>query len=128
MVDRSIQLPQHKFRQPVLDELAKTDLEWTRVHNGYFVDYFGAPHLESHLQPVSFGIDMANKAAGIPGTGNDVMCFTYTKDLAKFVVAALDLPKWDEAMFCYGDKITWNEFLKIAEEVRGQSTHLEILS
>lgn len=71
------------------------------------------------MTPIAFAVDMANKAAGIPGTGNDVMAFTYTKDVAKFVVAALDLPKWEEASFCYGEKITWNEFLKIAEEVRG---------
>lgn len=117
---RSAQLPQHEFRLTVMNELRKLDLEWTRIHNGYFLDYFGIPHIESYMTPVAFGIDVANKAAAIPGTGDDRMAFTYTKDVAKFVVAALDLPKWDEALFCYGDKVTWNEFLSIAEEVRGR--------
>ncbi|ETI25726.1 hypothetical protein G647_02500 [Cladophialophora carrionii CBS 160.54] len=117
--DRSIQLPQHESRLAVIAELQKTDLEWTRIHNGYFLDYFGMPHVESHMTPVAFTVDMANKAAAIPGTGDDVVAFTYTRDLAKFVVAALDLPVWDEAMFCYGDKMTWNEFLRVAEEMRG---------
>jgi hypothetical protein len=117
--NRDFQLPQHEFREAVMNELRKTDLEWTRIHNGYFLDYFGMPHIESHMTPVAFGIDVANKAAAIPGTGEDVMSFTYTKDVAKFVVAALDLPKWDEALYCYGDKTTWNELLSIAEEVRG---------
>ncbi|KEF62390.1 uncharacterized protein A1O9_00362 [Exophiala aquamarina CBS 119918] len=117
--EKHLQLPQHEGRLAVLDELRKTDLEWTRVHNGFFLDYFGIPHVASYLVPLAFGIDMANKAAAIPGTGNDKMAFTYTTDVAKFVVAALDLPKWDEALFCYGDKATWNEFLRIAEEVRG---------
>jgi nucleoside-diphosphate-sugar epimerase len=113
-------LPQHEFRLATIAELKKTDLEWTRIHNGYFLDYYGIPHIESHMMPVVFGVDMANKAAAIPGTGNDTVSFTYTKDLAKFVVAALDLPKWDESLFCYGDKATWNELLSIAEEMRGQ--------
>ncbi|KAJ9614099.1 hypothetical protein H2200_002235 [Cladophialophora chaetospira] len=117
--DKKYWLPQHEFRLSVIAELKKTDLDWTRIHNGYFLDYFGIPHIESHMTPVAFGVDMANKAAAIPGTGNDVLAFTYTKDVAKFVVAALDLPKWDEALYCYGDKTTWNEFLSIAEEVRG---------
>ncbi|EXJ57237.1 hypothetical protein A1O7_07584 [Cladophialophora yegresii CBS 114405] len=116
-----MQLPQHEARLAVIAELQKTDLEWTRIHNGYFLDYFGVPHVESHMTPVAFTVDMANKAAAIPGTGDDVVAFTYTRDLAKFVVAALDLPasSWDEAMFCYGDKVTWNEFLRVAEEMRG---------
>ncbi|KAK5057873.1 hypothetical protein LTR84_011874 [Exophiala bonariae] len=117
--EKDLQLPQHEFREAVMNELRKTDLEWTRIHNGYFLDYFGMPHVESHMTPVAFGIDVANKAAAIPGTGEDIMSFTYTKDVAKFVVAALDLPKWDEALYCYGDKTTWNELLSIAEEVRG---------
>jgi len=113
-------LPQHELRLATIAELQKTDLEWTRIHSGYFLDYYGIPHIESHMMPVVFGVDMANKAAAIPGTGNDTVSFTYTKDLAKFVVAALDLPKWDESLFCYGDKATWNELLSIAEEMRGQ--------
>ncbi len=72
------------------------------------------------MMPIVFGVDMANKAAAIPCTGNDTVSFTYTEDLAKFVVAALDLPKWDESLFCYGDRATWNELLSIAEETRGQ--------
>lgn len=117
--EKSLQLPQHEFRLATIAELQKTDLEWTRVHNGDFLDYFGMPYIETHMMPFVFTIDMANKAAAIPGTGNDIVSFTYSKDLAKFVVAALDLPEWDESMFCYGDKATWNEFLSIAEEVRG---------
>lgn len=113
-------MPQHELRLATIAELQKTDLEWTRIHSGYFLDYYGIPHIESHMMPVVFGVDMANKAAAIPGTGNDTVSFTYTKDLAKFVIAALDLPKWDESLFCYGDKATWNELLSIAEEMRGQ--------
>lgn len=40
-----------------------------------------------------FSIDIANKVAAIPGIGNDTVSFTYTKDLAKFIVTVLDFPK-----------------------------------
>jgi hypothetical protein len=99
--------------------LEKTDLEWTQFQNGYFMDYYGMPYVESNLKPLTFVLDIAHKAASIPGTGNETMTFTYTKDLAKFVVAALDLQNWTYPMVCYSDKSTWNKAVKLAEEYRG---------
>lgn len=99
--------------------LENTDLEWTQFQNGYFMDYYGMPYVESNLKPLTFVLDVAHKAASIPGTGDETMTFTYTKDLAKFVVAALDLPKWTYPMVCYSDKSTWNKAVKLAEGYRG---------
>lgn len=102
-------------------ELRGTELEWTRFHNGYFLDYYGPPSsLKSYMTRVAWAVDVASKKAGIPVTGDEPMTFTYTFDVAKFAVAALDLPKWDELTYCYGDKLTWNEFLGLAEEARGK--------
>lgn len=70
--------------------------------------------------PMTFVVDIANKVAAIPGTGNDIVSFTYTFDVAKFVVKLLDLPKWEETTYVYGDKATLNELVKIAEEARGK--------
>ncbi|KAF4341686.1 hypothetical protein FBEOM_4359 [Fusarium beomiforme] len=106
-------------RGRTLVELRTTSLEWTRFNNGFFLDYYGPPSFKSYMNRVAWAIDIANKKAGIPGTGNEPMTFTYTFDVAKFVVAALDMPKWDELMYCYGEKTTWNQFLKQAEEARG---------
>lgn len=92
-----------------------------RFDNGYFLDYYGPPSLKSYMNRVTFVVDVANKKAGIPGTGNEPMTFTYTYDVAKFVVAALDLPKWEEVTYCYGEKTTWNEFVKQAEEATGKT-------
>lgn len=102
-----------------IDELRKTDLQWTVFLNGIFLDYFGWPHLRSHLKPNTFAIDIANKAAAIPGDGTVPVTFTYTFDVARFVVAALDLDEWPEESRMAGDVMTWNEFLKLAEEARG---------
>lgn len=48
-----------------------------------------------------------------------MMTFTYTKDVAKFVVEALSLPTWGRNTYVIGDKMTWEEFVKVAEEARG---------
>ncbi|PCD25992.1 hypothetical protein AU210_012426 [Fusarium oxysporum f. sp. radicis-cucumerinum] len=112
--------PVGKARGRTLATLRTTDLEWTRFDNGFFLDYYGPPSLlKSYMNRVAWAVDIVNKKAGIPGTGNEPMTFTYTFDVAKFVIATLDLPKWDELMYCYGEKTTWNEFLKQAEEVTG---------
>ncbi|KAI9663877.1 MAG: hypothetical protein M1821_007367 [Bathelium mastoideum] len=118
-VDESLRIPFQTFRIATIKTLEKTDLEWTQFQNGYFLDFYGMPYVESNLRPLTFVLDIANKAASIPGTGNEQMTFTYTKDLAKFVVAALGLPKWTYPMVCYSDKTTWNKTVKLAEEYRG---------
>ncbi|KAF5701637.1 hypothetical protein FGLOB1_10085 [Fusarium globosum] len=96
--------PVGQARGRTLTELRTTDLEWTRFDNGFFLDYYGPPTFKSYMQRVAWAIDIAHKKAGIPGTGNEPMTFTYTFDVAKFVVAALDLPKWEQLMYCYGSK------------------------
>ncbi|EON95978.1 putative nmra-like family protein [Phaeoacremonium minimum UCRPA7] len=45
--------------------------------------------------------------------------FTYSLDVAKFVVAALDLPRWEDESLIYGDKLTFNDILKLYE-ARGE--------
>lgn len=106
-------------RLATIGALQKTDLEWTQFQNGYFLDYYGMPHVESNLKPLTFVLDVAHAAAAIPGTGDEIMTFTYTKDLARFVVAALDLRTWKFPMVCYSEKTTWNRMVKVAEKCRG---------
>ncbi|KAL6809366.1 hypothetical protein GGI42DRAFT_340498 [Trichoderma sp. SZMC 28013] len=116
----NLRLLQHKVRLASIEQLRESNLEWTRFYNGYFLDYYGMPYIDTHIsEQVTFIFDIANKAAVIPGTGNDLVSFTYTRDVASFVVKALDLPTWEEEMFCYGDKVTLNQFLGLAEEATG---------
>ena len=86
------------------------------------MDYYGTPHVKSHLAPLTFALDVAGKAAGIPGTGEEPMSFTYSLDVAKFVVASLGLDRWDEESYCLGERTTWNEVLRMAEEARGMTS------
>jgi nucleoside-diphosphate-sugar epimerase len=104
-----------------IDELAKTNLEWSVVLNGIFLDYFSAPPIKSYLAPNAFVIDMANNTAAIPGTGDEMVTFTHTFDVAKFLVAALDLAKWPRELRISGDEMTFKDFVKLAEEIKGRS-------
>lgn len=72
------------------------------------------------MGPFTAVIDIAHDMAVIPGSGDNPVVFTHTADLARFVVASLDLEKWDPVSYVIGDKVTWNEFLALAEEAKGE--------
>lgn len=89
--------------------------------NGFFTDYWGMPKVRSYLTPMVFFVDMEAKKACIPGSGTNQAFFTYTADVAKFLAKLLTLDKWEEYSYVIGDKMSFNDFVKIAEEVRGKS-------
>jgi nucleoside-diphosphate-sugar epimerase len=86
------------------------------------MDYWGMPHVQTHLQPFTFGIDISSGTAAIPGDGNNVICMTYTYDLATYLVKALDLDEWPEFTIIVGDEVTYNQILAMAEEFTGKWT------
>lgn len=79
------------------------------------------PHVATHLTPLVAFVDIAHRAAAIPGTGDELINLTYTKDLAKFVVASLTLEKWDKTMRVYSDQSSINQIIHIAEEATGEA-------
>lgn len=85
------------------------------------------PAIKTHLPPMSFAVDMNSKKAALPGTGNEPFAFIYSYDVAKFVSAFLDAPKWEEITYIYGEKTTWNEFIKVASEVTGKTNYAYII-
>ncbi|KAL8941386.1 MAG: hypothetical protein Q9216_002264 [Gyalolechia sp. 2 TL-2023] len=96
------------------------DLEWTMVYNGYFLDYFGMPHYQSYMLPEIPYIDIAACKAAIPGSGNDKIAFTLTKDVAKFVRKMVESDeRWPTRTRIAGDTVTLNEILQVAEQARG---------
>ncbi|KXH60832.1 hypothetical protein CNYM01_09372 [Colletotrichum nymphaeae SA-01] len=99
--------------------LKKTGLVYTRVINGWFMDYFGMPHTPSNLTPHTWAVDIANRRAAIPGTGNEPMTLTYSVDVARFVVRMLDDTDWPEVSIISGSDTTFNEILGLAEKLTG---------
>jgi hypothetical protein len=94
-------------------------LEYTAVSNGIFLDYYGFPKVRSYLGKLPRVIDMAGNAAAIPGSGDVPVVFTYSFDVGKFIAALLSQPRWEKESVIIGEKITWNEFLLLAEGVKG---------
>ncbi|KAH7231555.1 hypothetical protein B0J15DRAFT_574934 [Fusarium solani] len=124
--------PAAQAKLAAISELEGTNLEWTIVCNGFFLDYWGMPKVKSYLSPMTLFIDAAFKEAAIPGSGNTPVVFTYSHDVAKFTAALLTLDKWEKESYVIGTKLSLNEFLQLAEEVRGtefKKTHdsLELL-
>lgn len=103
-----------------LEELAKTDLEYTAFYVGFLTDFFGTPAHKTYMSPMVSVLDLAHDTAAIPGSGNTPVVFTHTFDMAKFVARALDLPKWDREYYIVGDKATWSELLEVAEQAKGK--------
>ncbi|KAF2163835.1 hypothetical protein M409DRAFT_26015 [Zasmidium cellare ATCC 36951] len=113
-------LPTLEYYFQALDRLEASELEYTVIVNGMFLDYFGMPHIKTHLTPLVMVLDIENRAAAIPGSGDVPATFTYSYDAARFVAALLDQPRWSKESKIIGDTVTWNEFLRTAEEVTGE--------
>ncbi|KAF2501137.1 NAD(P)-binding protein [Lophium mytilinum] len=111
--------PPAGLKLEVLSKLKKSTLEHTRVNCGFFLDYFGIPKIESFLQPTTIVLDLNNNTAGIPGEGNTPVAFTHTTDVARYVSKLLDIAKWKPDSYTIGDKITWNDFVALAEKTKG---------
>ncbi|UPL02967.1 hypothetical protein LCI18_013901 [Fusarium solani-melongenae] len=99
--------------------LEDTNLEWTMIFNGYFLDYWGMPKVKTYLRPFTVFVDIAAGKASIPGSGDTPAVFTYSHDAARFTAAALTLNKWEKESYVIGARTTLNDLVKVAEDVRG---------
>jgi hypothetical protein len=91
-------------------------------YNGFFLDYYGIPSVNTYLPPFTMVVDVVNNVAAIPGFGNTPMVFTHTFDIASFVAASLDLEKWERESYVVGDRVTWNGFVELAEAATGKTS------
>jgi hypothetical protein len=98
--------------------LSASNLEYTVILNGFFLDYFGIPHIKSYLPSFPFVLDIANNTASIPASGNVPITFTYSFDVGRFVGKLLGESKWEKESIIIGDQLTWNQFLALAEDVK----------
>ncbi|KAK7227570.1 hypothetical protein V2G26_015573 [Clonostachys chloroleuca] len=111
--------PLAKYTFQAVDELEKTSLEYTRIANGWFLDYYGMPHWKTTLHPWINVLNMEQKWAVIPGDGSAKASFITTQDMAKFLARMMDLEKWTKVTLILGETISFKDLLQLAEEVRG---------
>ncbi|KAF5570957.1 SDR family [Fusarium phyllophilum] len=118
-----------------VDALEKTNLEFSLVSIGLFLDYWAAPRIPTHIRAANIIIDPENNAAVIPGDGNtpvvfthSPVVFTHSTDTAKYTVALLDIPNWKRRYAIVTNRMTLNEAVKLAEEVKGVKFDVKYLS
>ncbi|CAF3503571.1 unnamed protein product [Fusarium graminearum] len=64
-----------------IDMLEKTSLVYTRIANGWFLDYYGMPHWKTNLEPWLNVLNMESKWAAIPGDGGVQASFVTSQDI-----------------------------------------------
>ncbi|KAM5441868.1 hypothetical protein MferCBS31731_003130 [Microsporum ferrugineum] len=111
--------PGVQFYIDATNALKKSNLQYTRIFPGYFMDYWGMPNIRSRLKPLTYGVDIANCRAIIPGDGNNVITMTYSYDMAKFIAKLLGREEWPEFGYMGGEDTTFNKLLSLGEEFRG---------
>ncbi|KAK2671639.1 Short-chain dehydrogenase/reductase SDR [Fusarium oxysporum f. sp. vasinfectum] len=109
-------LPFGPPKAAVMDFLKTTDLEYSAWYTGFFIDYYVSPPLKSPLDHWTVFIDIANRTAALPGSGDVPVAMSYTMDVAKFVAGSLSLPKWERETLIYNDKLTMNQYVQVVEE------------
>lgn len=118
---RDIELsPLARYVFEAIDELEKTKLAYTRIANGWFLDYYGMPVWKSHLEPWINILNMKSKWAVIPGDGSIQCSFITSQDMSKFVARLMDLPKWNTVSAITGNTLSYNELVEMAEKARGE--------
>ncbi|CAI6030275.1 unnamed protein product [Clonostachys chloroleuca] len=117
---------ENKFTAGVLravDALHESGLQYTRFAIGMFMDYFGTPNIPSHLRPFIWGVDIAKRRAAIPGSGDEIISMTYSKDVARFIERLLEDGDWPEYSIVSGSDTSFNEILALAQEYTGNVTY-----
>jgi len=100
--------------------LAKTELQYTRFAVGFLMDYWGMPHIDTTMARFQWAVDVENGVAAIPGTGDEKLSMTYSRDLAKFIVRLLDEKDWSEQSAVVGQDVTFNQIVGWAEAATGR--------
>ncbi|CAG2009291.1 unnamed protein product [Fusarium graminearum] len=103
-----------------IDMLEKTSLVYTRIANGWFLDYYGMPHWKTNLEPWLNVLNMESKWAAIPGDGGVQASFVTSQDMSRFVARLIDADKWDQISAIRGVTLSLDELLQMAEKVRGK--------
>ncbi|CAG7558835.1 unnamed protein product [Fusarium equiseti] len=126
--DNIAHIPSYHWKLKATDALEKTDLEFSLVSIGLFLDYWAAPRIPTHIRAVNIIIDPENNAAVIPGDGNNPIVLTHSTDAAKFTIALLDLPHWKRRHSIVANRTTLNHAVRLAEEVKGTKFEVKYFS
>ncbi|EEU41650.1 uncharacterized protein NECHADRAFT_54174 [Fusarium vanettenii 77-13-4] len=111
--------PLARYTFEAIDELEKTQLTYTRIANGWFLDYYGLPHWKTHLEPWINVMNVEKKWAVIPGDESVKASFITSQDMSRFVARLMDLEKWNKVSPIFANTLSFNELVEMAEKARG---------
>ncbi|RSL60467.1 hypothetical protein CEP54_006779 [Fusarium duplospermum] len=111
--------PLARYTFEAIDELEQTQLTYTRIANGWFLDYYGMPHWKTHLEPWINVMNVEKKWAVIPGDGSVKASFITSQDMSRFVARLMDLEKWNKVSPIFANTLSFNELVEMAEKARG---------
>ncbi|KAH8930278.1 NAD(P)-binding protein [Atractiella rhizophila] len=126
----------YAFKDPVIEALRKTKMEFTAVRPGIYMNFFafGSPKervVEDAYDGVRYHpyvVNIADGTANIPGTGNELVTFTKAQEIAVMVVKMLALEKWGEESGIVGSTMSYNEVVKLAEKFTGKKFNVTYTS
>jgi hypothetical protein len=110
----------HLHRQARRALEATETLEYAYIYPGMFMDYFGIPHVPTHLRELCFFVDPSNGVAALPGDGSAKMATSFTTDVARYTALSLELERWPRALITAASTVTLNELVGLAEENLGR--------
>ena len=73
-------------------------------------------------------LDFSHNAAIVPVSGDDKLVFTHSMSVGAYVAASLDQEVWEEASFIIGDRLSFNEVIKMAEKVKGEKFNVQYVN
>lgn len=118
--DDVLPYPEKRFHTVARRELEKTSLEFAYIYPGMFMDYFGMPNISTHLREICVIIDPTNGVAAVPGNGKAIMAMSFTKDVARYIVLALELDRWPRVMTTASSTMSLDDIVALTEKTLGR--------
>lgn len=119
----------YRTREPIRKVLREqTELEWTLVSVGWFMDYV-LPSKNRYLRDpgTAFPVDVTGKRIIIPGTGNDPIDITAARDVVAALAMLAAAPRWDPYTYISGEKTSWNNLAALVQNYYPQVDQIQRL-
>lgn len=123
-----VNLPTFGSKLQVQKAVQESGLEFTLFESGMFMNNLatGTPGL-GYLRPEA-AVDVEHCSAHLAGDGSAQVVLTRIEDVAAFIAASLDLPRWPEVSRMTGQLLSFNKIVEIAERVRGKKFDVTYIS
>ncbi|KAI8166600.1 hypothetical protein K4K50_008302 [Colletotrichum sp. SAR 10_71] len=119
-IPRGIARARRAFRSELLNE---SEIKWTLVNLGWLADYFvqRPDGSRSYISPFPQGwpINMEEGTVRVIGTGDEPVCWTAARDVAKAVVKLVSHDEWPDHVYVFGEIGSWNQAIEKVERYYG---------